>query len=72
MTKKQRQEAVAFMYENKVEFVCAPYGVYHYSVCDLCYFNNCKDCPDLEDGTLLCRSMAHSDYKTFFRKIHES
>jgi hypothetical protein len=68
MTKKQREEAIAFMYENEVELVCAPYGVYCYSACELCCFNDCKVCPEL-NCDLLCRAMAHSDYKTFFRKI---
>ena len=68
MTKKQRHEAIAFMYENKVELVCAPCGIYLYSACDLCCFNCVEKCPML-DGELLCHAMAHFDYKTFFRKI---
>lgn len=68
MTKKQRHEAIAFMYENEVELVLAPYGVYLYSACELCCFNHCKECPEL-NSSLLCRAMANSDYKTFFRKI---
>lgn len=68
MTKKQRQQAIAFMYENEVEMVCAPFGVYLYSACELCCFNDCKVCPRL-DGDLLCRKMAHPVFKTFFRKI---
>lgn len=72
MTKKQRQAAIDFMYANEVEMVCAPYGVYLKSACELCCFNDClvlcEECPELNGG-LLCRSLAHTDYKTFFRKI---
>lgn len=68
MTKKQRREAIDFMYNSEVELVCAPYGVYLDSACGLCCFKDCKLCPDL-DGKLLCRAMVHNDYKTFFRKI---
>ena len=68
MTKKQREEAIAFMYDAQVELVCAPYGVYYLSSCQLCCFKDCEVCPDLDDE-LLCRAMAHNDYITFFRKI---
>lgn len=68
MTKKQRGEAIAFMYENEVELVCATYGVYLKSSCELCCFRDSKACPALNDA-LLCRAITHSDFKTFFRKI---
>lgn len=71
MTKKQRQQAIDFMFENEVEFVCAPYGVYIYSACELCCFDCSRMCP-LLDGDFLCRQMAHPNYKTFFRKIDKN
>lgn len=72
MTKNQRKEAIAFMYAAKVELICAPYGVYDLSSCQLCCFNNCGVCPVDLAGELLCRSVALSGFKTFFRQIPQS